>query len=713
MQDETTLADSGDGKPAKPFVSSSAKWGPFELRGKLGEGGFGEVYRAYDPLLQREVALKLLHLRGDDLESEARAVIQEARLIAKVRHPNVVSVYGVDTFSGRIGFWSDFVDGQTLTAILAAQGTMGAREAAGIIVDVAKAVSAVHAAGLLHRDIKASNVMREVGGKILLLDFGLTHDIGATVPSGGTPAYMAPELMLHQEPSRASDIYALGVLLFHLLTLKYPFQRSLIGLPSKRLRLLDERPDLPEPLSRVIEKATELDPSHRYQTAGELIAALSGAVDLTEATRTSPQVPTKRKWLFAAAAAFAVTVGGAAIYFRPGGLSPVGGAHATYNQAQELLDHYYRPKAIEEAIRLFEKTTAEDPKFALAYAGLARAHFLQYWQLRDKSHVEPSEAAATKALSLDRNLPSAHVTLGRLYTETGRNDLATQEIDEALRLDSRSAEAHQALAELYLRQGRTADVEPELRKATDLAPEDWRFQSELGYFYLRTGQMENAIAAYKAAEKLSPDNARVITNLGVALRRSGKTTEAIEAARKAIAIEPGFNRYSNLSAALEEEGRNDEAADAVRKAIEINPSAFMAWGNLSSVLSRIPGKEQESREACEKAISLGEEFRKKAPSDPSLLGQVGLCYARNGNAAKSVPMLRQAVAFAPEDPEVLYLAAQGNEMLHQRKEALLLIGRALQNGLSMRAVERNPGMAALRANPEFANLSGQLIQKNK
>lgn len=324
-------------------------------------------------------------------------------------------------------FWSDFVHGQTLSAILAAQGAMGAREAA---------------------DIKASNVMREVGGRILLLDFGLTHDIGASVPSGGTPAYMAPELILERAPSHASDIFALGVLLFQLLMLKFPFQRSIIGLPSKRLRLLDEQPDLAEALLRVIDKATETDPGLRFQTAGELIAALSGAVDRQETTRSVPAAPRRGKWMLDAAAAVAVTVGGVWVYQRSGG-SPVGGsAHATYNQAQELLDHYYRPKAIEQAIGLFEKTTTEDPKFALAYAGLARAHFLQYWQLRDTSHIEPSKAAATKALALERNLPPVHVTLGRLYTETGRNDLAVQELDEAMRLAPHNTEAHQALAEL-------------------------------------------------------------------------------------------------------------------------------------------------------------------------------------------------------------------------------------------------------------------------
>ena len=194
------------------------RWGPFERLHRVGRGSFGEVYRAFDPTLQRHVALKLLLPSRLNRDEEASALLREARAMARVRHPNVVPIYGVDRHEGRVGFWSDFVNGQTLADLLTTQGALGPREAALVGIDVCRAAGAVHAAGFLHRDIKAGNVMREEGGRILLMDFGLTHEHGTGEDASGTPAYMAPELMLGEPATIASDVYAIGVMLFYLLT---------------------------------------------------------------------------------------------------------------------------------------------------------------------------------------------------------------------------------------------------------------------------------------------------------------------------------------------------------------------------------------------------------------------------------------------------------------------------------------------------------------
>src|SRR5712691_1013128 len=125
--DESTLSmQGGDSRPEPPEPSS---WGPFRLIEKVGQGAFGEVYRAWDPALEREVALKLLLPKGFDPEAEARTILQEARVIARVRHPNIVPVYGVDRHDGRVGFWSEFVRGKTLSKLLQNQGPFGSREA--------------------------------------------------------------------------------------------------------------------------------------------------------------------------------------------------------------------------------------------------------------------------------------------------------------------------------------------------------------------------------------------------------------------------------------------------------------------------------------------------------------------------------------------------------------------------------------------------------
>ena len=470
----------------------------------MGRGSFGEVYRAFDPTLQRHVALKLLLPRGLDPDAEASSLLKEARAMARIRHPNVVPIYGVDQHNGRVGFWSDFVQGQTLSDLLAMQGPLGPREAALVGIDVCRAVGAVHAAGFIHRDIKAGNVMREKGGRILLMDFGLTYESGADSQRSGTPAYMAPELMVGQPATIASDVYAIGVLLFNLLTAQYPVE----GADLEKLRaahdsaarrtLLDVRPDLPQALAHVVETAINPDPQKRFGSAGQMVAALSDAIGMgAGATAGAPPGKPRafRAWMLlplaAAAAALVFVFPQVRAVLAPGRVThtALAGTQEDYRRARDLLAHYYRPQALETAIPLLEKVVAQNPQLAPAFADLARANFLQFAQQRETKYIEPTHEAALRALALAPDLASAHVTLGALYAWTAQNDLASHELEEALRLDKFNAAAYGALADLYKRQGRTELVEPTLQKAVSLAPDDWSLMQQLGEYYLDKGQL--------------------------------------------------------------------------------------------------------------------------------------------------------------------------------------------------------------------------------
>jgi serine/threonine-protein kinase len=256
-------------------------WGPLEIRGVLGQGGFGVVYRAWDPHLAAEVALKVLTRDS----SVGASVIEEAHLLARVRHPNIVSIYGADRRDGQVGLWMELVRGRTLKQVLLERGAFGAREAALIGLDLTRALAVVHAAGLVHRDVKPHNVMREEGGRIVLMDFGagvewaeLTD--GPLHKYAGTPLYMAPELFDHRHPTPQSDLYSLGVLLYHVVTGTYPLQGSspedlqAAHQRGERRRLRDVRPDLPTEFVRIVERATDTDPAKRYASAGELEADL-------------------------------------------------------------------------------------------------------------------------------------------------------------------------------------------------------------------------------------------------------------------------------------------------------------------------------------------------------------------------------------------------------------------------------------------------------
>ena len=216
MKDEINPPIEGSASSGAASFRAGQKWGQFELLERVGRGSFGEVYRAWDPSLERELGLKILLPRSADEAVQYEELLREARALAAVRHANILPIYGVDRHDGRVGFWTDFVHGKTLAALVREQGPFGYRETALIGLDVTKALSAVHRAGLVHRDIKAENVMREEGGRILLMDFGLSALATRQQELAGSPRYMAPELFRGAEASVASDIYAVGVLLFFL-----------------------------------------------------------------------------------------------------------------------------------------------------------------------------------------------------------------------------------------------------------------------------------------------------------------------------------------------------------------------------------------------------------------------------------------------------------------------------------------------------------------
>ena len=243
-------------------------WGHLQVLQKLGEGSFGEVYRAFDPVLERDVALKLRRAEQPEGVVGRRAILDEARRLARVRHPNVLTVHGADVHDGRVGLWTDLISGQTLEERLRQDGPLGAHEAALICIELCDALAAVHAQGLTHGDVKAANIMRERGGRVVLMDFGAVTEVprcgsggGATL---GTPLVMAPEVLRGETPGTTADLYSLGVLLYRLVSGRYPVEaESVQELCEKHARgesvpLADRRPDLPTAFLEVVDRALEV-----------------------------------------------------------------------------------------------------------------------------------------------------------------------------------------------------------------------------------------------------------------------------------------------------------------------------------------------------------------------------------------------------------------------------------------------------------------------
>ena len=283
-------------------IQPGGEWGNFTLSRRIGEGSSGEVYLAHDSWLGHDIALKILRAK---VAVKAK-MLHEARMLVRVRHSHVVTVHGADVHDGRLGFWMDFVDGLTLKEVIQRGGPRSAGEASAWGQDLCRALAAVHSAGIVHRDVKAQNVMRQTqDGRLILMDFGAGEppDGPARSAGAGAPQYLAPELLDGGVASRSSDIYALGVLLFHVVSMRFPHEgetrEELVEAHARgrRVRLEDVRPDLPASFVDVVERAINRNPALRYASAGEMLAALRACSDTGPLEVTPPeplQVPPGR-----------------------------------------------------------------------------------------------------------------------------------------------------------------------------------------------------------------------------------------------------------------------------------------------------------------------------------------------------------------------------------------------------------------------------------
>jgi Tol biopolymer transport system component len=289
------MIDEQSGEQVHPPAPS--RIGPYQLLGPLGSGGMGEVYLADDTRLNRKVAIKLLPAEFTADSERVRRFEQEARAASALNHPNIITIHETGETNGKRYFVTEYVEGETLRQRMAnaLHKRMMLRESLDIAAQVASALEAAHAAGIIHRDIKPENVMVRKDGLVKVLDFGLAKLSGSQTDSAlltaermstqagmvmGTVTYMSPEQARGQKVDHRTDIFSLGVILYEMLAGQRPFDGETKSdvmaamLTSEPVSLAEVAPDVPAGLRRIVRRCLEKEPEKRFQSAGDLSFAL-------------------------------------------------------------------------------------------------------------------------------------------------------------------------------------------------------------------------------------------------------------------------------------------------------------------------------------------------------------------------------------------------------------------------------------------------------
>jgi serine/threonine-protein kinase len=719
ISDTCELTGSQPGAPKLP--------GHYEYRGALGEGGFGQVVEAWDSKLQRRVAIKCI--KQGEAGRAGADLLREARAGASLRHAAFVKVHAIEDEGDTQSIVMELVPGRTLKQVLAA-GPVARADALAWTRQVADAMREAHDSGLVHGDLKPSNLMLEPDGTIRVLDFGLAHQLDVlatgTLPSSalhGTIAYMAPERMLGAPLSPQADVYALGLILYEMVCGARPFA-ALDGLALAAAQVQASSDGWSYPLDAsprlvaLIRAMTARQPQQRLGGMAEVLAQLDQLE--APATVTAPARPpgaplSARTRKLAAGTLLAALLGGAAWIAAPH-LATLTASLAPFSESLELeqglaaVKLFDRPGSLDKAEAHFRRILERDPDSAAGAAGMSLMYALRYQTDKsDETWLKRADAAAQRAAQLNEQLALGHAARGWVLDMQGKREDALRAHAEALRLDPNNFFAWYGQAAATRRMRHYDAAREKLAAAMPRFPQERVFTDELGSVEFEQANYPAAESAFRRSIALQPDAVVAYANLNAALLRQGRDEEALQVLQQGLQIRPSAKLYTNLGNALFLRQDYVGAAAAFENAVSPTrgaPAEYQLWANLADTLNWIPGREAQARAAYDKARALLAPRLARAPNDVLLVSRMGLYAARTGDAREAATLLPRAIALAPGSADVQFRAALAYELLGQRDAAIVAINNARRLGYPVKFIDAEPDLVNLRRDERYVRADG-------
>ncbi|MBC8645705.1 MAG: protein kinase [Thermoanaerobaculia bacterium] len=704
-------------------LSAGTRLGPYEILSPLGAGGMGEVYRARDTRLHREVAIKIPPEETARDPAALARFEREARAIAALSHPHILQIYDIGREGETVFAVTELLDGGTLRQRLS--GTLPWRQAAEIAVSLAEGLAAAHSRGIVHRDLKPENIFLTLDGRVKILDFGLARqERGEPTPSDptivtstesgtvlGTVGYMSPEQVRGAKADARSDIFSLGCVIYEMVTGRRAFSGEsaadkLVGILREEPKdPADLAPDAPEALARIVRRCLFKDAERRFQSARDVSFSLRDVLAPGGAEQTQRRSRTRPILLVTAAGALAVL--GALLLLTRDPASPRGASSSRslavlpFANAREGPESEYFSDGMSESLI---NSLSQLPRLRV----LARTTSFQYRGAdpRQAGRELKVEAVVTGRVSGRGNRMVVQADLidvsdgsqmwGRRFDEEVSDVLRVQEgiaqqISQSL-LEELSPEEERRLAKRH-----TADAE-----AYDLYLKGrywWAKRSEEGF--------EKSIRFFEQAVLRDPNYApawvgladafRLLAFYGVAPPQQ-LLPRARSAAERALTLDPALAeaRYSLADALYQVDWDWERAGSEFRRAIALNPSYATGrqwYSNYLSLVGDSPGALREIHAARELDplnlvinMDVGlvhywagdypratEELRRALELDPNFgLGRLylGLARLRSGEAVESIGEFRKAVDLLPGSPDPIALLGYASGVAGRREDAI-------------------------------------------